>query len=186
MPSFDHLICRKNHNLKPANSVLGILRGWETSQTLGRVVRMQNEEMEREWFCSNAQYVFILFCFAVWKCDFWDTKLCMLTWICLTPGYCIPRSYTSAPHPKVAHSVSHKWRRAFYIMRPLLCARITCCRELSNSWDEPLQLSSCTFCVVVHSYSFDKKIYNRHAQHCNVWHVYVLCVRHIHDPMLLP
>jgi hypothetical protein len=28
--------------------------------------------------------------------------------------------------------------------------------------------------------------YNRHAQHCNVWHVYVLCVRHIHDPMLLP
>jgi hypothetical protein len=21
---------------------------------------------------------------------------------------------------------------------------------------------------------------------CTVWHVYVLCVRHIHDPMLLP
>jgi hypothetical protein len=31
-----------------------------------------------------------------------------------------------------------------------------------------------------------KRKYNRHAQHCNVWHVYFLCVKHIHDPMLLP
>jgi hypothetical protein len=40
-------------------------------------------------------------------------------------------SYTRVLHPKVAHSVViHKWRHAFYVTRPLLCARITCCREL--------------------------------------------------------
>jgi hypothetical protein len=32
-------------------------------------------------------------------------------------------SYTSVLHPKVAHSVSHKLHHAFYVTRPLLCAR---------------------------------------------------------------
>jgi hypothetical protein len=63
-------------------------------------------------------------------CFGWSDSGQVLTWICLTPGYCIPRSYTSALHPNVAHSVSHKWRHAFYVTRPLLCARITSCREL--------------------------------------------------------
>jgi hypothetical protein len=53
--------------------------------------------------------------------DLYNDKL---TWICLTRGYCIPRSCT--------HTRTHsdKWRHAFYVTRPLLFARITCCREL--------------------------------------------------------
>jgi hypothetical protein len=63
-----------------------------------------------------------------------------------------------------------------------------------NSWDGPLQLSSCTFCVVVHSYSFENCMDSFVTMlcvsviFCTVWYIYiyVLCVRHIHDPMLLP
>jgi hypothetical protein len=35
-------------------------------------------------------------------------------------------SYTRVLHIKVAYRVPHKWRHAFYVTRPLLCARITC------------------------------------------------------------
>jgi hypothetical protein len=51
-----------------------------------------------------------------------------------------------------------------------------------NSRDKPLQLSSCTFCVVVHSYSFENCIAYFHSNKLvfyayrlyfiNVWHVY--------------
>jgi len=37
MAEFDHMIYRKkNHNLKPANSVMGILKRWGTSQIFRR------------------------------------------------------------------------------------------------------------------------------------------------------
>jgi hypothetical protein len=35
-------------------------------------------------------------------------------------------SYTRVLHIKVAYRVPHKWRNAFYVTRPLLCASITC------------------------------------------------------------
>jgi hypothetical protein len=35
-------------------------------------------------------------------------------------------SYTRVLHIKVAYRVHHKWRHAFYVTRPLLCARLTC------------------------------------------------------------
>jgi hypothetical protein len=35
-------------------------------------------------------------------------------------------SYTRVLHITVAYRASHKWRHAFYVTRPLLCARITC------------------------------------------------------------
>jgi hypothetical protein len=35
-------------------------------------------------------------------------------------------SYTRVLHIKVAYRVPHKSRHAFYVTRPLLCARITC------------------------------------------------------------
>jgi hypothetical protein len=35
-------------------------------------------------------------------------------------------SYTRVLHIKVAYRVPHKWRHAFYVTRPLLCARIMC------------------------------------------------------------
>jgi hypothetical protein len=35
-------------------------------------------------------------------------------------------SYTRVLHIKVAYRVPHKWRHAFYVTRPQLCARITC------------------------------------------------------------
>jgi hypothetical protein len=35
-------------------------------------------------------------------------------------------SYTKVLDLKVAYRVPHKWRHAFYVIRPLLCARITC------------------------------------------------------------
>jgi hypothetical protein len=56
-------------------------------------------------------------CFSCWE----SQGPIILTWICLTRGYCIPRSRT--------RTRSDKWRHAFYVTRPLLCARITCCRE---------------------------------------------------------
>jgi hypothetical protein len=52
-----------------------------------------------------------------------------------------------------SHSVSHKWRHTATAMR----AHNVLCNSY-NSWDEPLQLSSCTFCVVVHSYLFENCI----------------------------
>jgi hypothetical protein len=50
-------------------------------------------------------------------------SILLLTWICLTRGYCIPRSRTHTC------TRSNKWRHAFYVTRPQVCARITCCRE---------------------------------------------------------
>jgi hypothetical protein len=35
-------------------------------------------------------------------------------------------SYTRVLHIKVAYRIPHKWCHAFYVTRPLLCARITC------------------------------------------------------------
>jgi hypothetical protein len=35
-------------------------------------------------------------------------------------------SYTRVLHIKVAYHVPHKWRHAFYVTRPLLCAHISC------------------------------------------------------------
>jgi hypothetical protein len=35
-------------------------------------------------------------------------------------------SYTRVLHMKVAYRIPHKWRHAFYVTRPLLCACITC------------------------------------------------------------
>jgi hypothetical protein len=67
-------------------------------------------------------------------------------------------SYTKVLHIKVAYRVPHKWRHAFYVTRPLPCARIACyvsylrhtvaamrahnvlCNSY-NSRDKPLQLS---------------------------------------------
>ena len=43
MATFDHWICmKKNHNLKPVNSVLDILKGWGIFKYLGGVVRSKD------------------------------------------------------------------------------------------------------------------------------------------------
>jgi hypothetical protein len=36
-------------------------------------------------------------------------------------------SYTKVLHIKFAYRILHKWRHVFYVILPLLCARITCC-----------------------------------------------------------
>jgi hypothetical protein len=133
----------------------------------------------------------------------------LLTWICLTWGYYISRSLTC----KVTNDVT-RLRHTAAAMRAhnVLCnsynsitVEMNCCSfhrvrhtaaamrahnvlcNSYNSLDEPLPLSSCTFCVVVHSYSFENCIaYFHSSKFCTMWHVYILCVRHIHDLMLLP
>jgi hypothetical protein len=67
-------------------------------------------------------------------------------------------SYTRVLHIKVAYRVPHKWRHAFY---GHTAAAMRAHNVLCNSYDsrdKPLQLSSCTICVVVHCYSFENCI----------------------------
>jgi hypothetical protein len=44
----------------------------------------------------------------------------------ISPNIDMDMSYTRVLHIKVAYRVPHKWRHAFYVTQPLLCARMTC------------------------------------------------------------
>jgi hypothetical protein len=44
----------------------------------------------------------------------------------LVTSFDMDMSYTKVLHIEVAYRVPHKWRHAFYVTRPLICARITC------------------------------------------------------------
>jgi hypothetical protein len=75
----------------------------------------------------------------------------VLTWIRLTPAHCIPL---------IAHIAFCKSQMTSRVLRHTAAAMRThnvLCNSY-NSRDKPLQLSSCTFCVVVHSYSFENCI----------------------------
>jgi hypothetical protein len=82
-----------------------------------------------------------------------------------------------------SHSVSHKWRHAAAAMR----AHNVLCNNYNRI---TVEMDRCSFrrvrIALLYIVTRSKKIYNRHAQHCTEWHIYVLCVRHIHDPILLP
>jgi hypothetical protein len=99
-------------------------------------------ECTKQRFSSSWQIKLLRMCYPIWQWRVsWDLNNIsyfglVLTWICLTRGYCIlhqrtrTRTRIASHSSHTSHSVSHKWRHAFYITRPLLCARITCCREL--------------------------------------------------------
>jgi hypothetical protein len=83
------------------------------------------------------------------------------------------RVRTASHSSHTSHSVSHKWRHAAGAMRAH--------NVLYNS--TTVEMNRCSFRRVRFALLYivtrsKKYIYKRHAQHCNVWHVYVLCVRH--------
>ena len=55
---------KKNHNLKPANSVLHILKVWGTTQIFKGVVRSEDCRIKK-WRGNEFGVNFILFCFAL-------------------------------------------------------------------------------------------------------------------------
>jgi hypothetical protein len=89
--------------------------------------------------------------------------------------------YTRVLHPKVAHTHSHsQWQMTSRVLRHTAAAMRA--HKLLQGTVGRLRLTRCSFprvrFALLYIFTGSKKICNRNAQHCTVWHVYVLCVRH--------
>jgi hypothetical protein len=65
--------------------------------------------------------------FLIHRCNYLLLSEVYCVWqVGKSPTIDMDMSYTRVLHIKVAYRVPHKWRHAFYVTRPQLCARITC------------------------------------------------------------
>jgi hypothetical protein len=65
---------------------------------------------------------------------------------CIIINFDMDMSYTRVLHIKVAYRVPHKWRHAFYVTRPLLCAHKVLCNSYNT---RPLVCARITCYVTV-------------------------------------
>jgi hypothetical protein len=86
---------------------------------------------------------------------------------CLTPAHCISLIVYLTPYTLCL--TSYILRLMFYILR------LT-----------PYTLHLNVLCLTSYIPHLISYIVSYRIVFCTMWHVYILCVRHIHDPMLLP
>jgi hypothetical protein len=113
------------------------LIGWEWGQVTGcggwKVIYLEPRKMLRSrWRISEE----VLCCMGLVHNDdnddddwlWWWRRQLVTLYVCDVSFiyFDMDMSYTRVLHIKVAYGVPHKWRHAFYVTWPLLCARITC------------------------------------------------------------